>query len=142
MTVPKHSDTTTSIRILIAKLIVTALILATGLGTVIQDWNETHLYNTTWPPHALFHMAMGILMILGLDLIAGYIVWFMPAPNKQRIWLGTALMALIFAAVLGANLFPMSGLGPGESTGLNNQITVAWVGLGLSLVAVVLARKT
>jgi hypothetical protein len=37
------------------------------------DWNETHIYNPRWPPHAKFHNAQ--TMLLG-TLLAGMTLFF------------------------------------------------------------------
>ncbi|KAF7341767.1 Alpha beta-hydrolase [Mycena sanguinolenta] len=59
------------------KFLISLVALATSTGCYIADWNETHIYNPTWPPHAKFHngqtMSMGAL--LGICTL-----WYLWAP--------------------------------------------------------------
>ncbi|KAF7340778.1 Alpha beta-hydrolase [Mycena sanguinolenta] len=61
----------------LGKSLITLVALVTSSGCFIADWNETHIYNPTWPPHAKFHngqtMSMGAL--LGLATL-----WCLYAP--------------------------------------------------------------
>jgi len=53
---------------------------AVGLlfGSVIADWNETHIYNPRWPPHAKFHNAQTMSMSVVLGLATLYFTWRRP----------------------------------------------------------------
>ncbi|KAJ6507093.1 hypothetical protein C8R45DRAFT_817122 [Mycena sanguinolenta] len=48
------------------KFLISLVALATSTGCYMADWNETHIYNPTWPPHVKFHngqtMSMGALL--------------------------------------------------------------------------------
>ncbi|KAJ9648787.1 hypothetical protein H2201_005047 [Coniosporium apollinis] len=48
------------------RLLLTFVALMTSFACFVADWNETHIYNPTWPPHAKFHngqtMSMGLLL--------------------------------------------------------------------------------
>ena len=39
----------------VGKLLLTRLLVATALVSDVVDWNESHLFNPDWPPHAIFH---------------------------------------------------------------------------------------
>lgn len=54
-----------------------------GAGPYVFDWNETHIYNPTWPPHAKFHNAQ--TMSLGVGLAAATLVQlWRPAPTTAQ----------------------------------------------------------
>ena len=44
-----------------------------AVSAYAADWNETHIYNPRWPPHAKFHNAR--TMLLG-TLLAGMTLFF------------------------------------------------------------------
>ena len=44
-------------RISLGKILISASAVFAGVGPYLADWNETHIYNPTWPPHAKFHNA-------------------------------------------------------------------------------------
>ena len=52
-------------RISLGKILISASAVFAGVGPYLADWNETHIYKPTWPPHAKFHNAQ--TMSLGGD---------------------------------------------------------------------------
>ncbi|KAF8184062.1 hypothetical protein K438DRAFT_1124072 [Mycena galopus ATCC 62051] len=66
----------------LGKALITLVALITSTGCFVADWNESHIYNPTWPPHAKFHngqtMTMGAL--LGVATL-----WYLYAPLKLPI---------------------------------------------------------
>ncbi|KAF7859745.1 hypothetical protein EAF04_008824 [Stromatinia cepivora] len=63
---------------MLGRILLTLSALSQGISPFIADWNETHIYNPRWPPHAKFHngqtMSMGIL----LCLVTLYYTWRIP----------------------------------------------------------------
>ena len=73
--------------------LLTAANLFQVIGTYGADWNETHIYNRRWPPHAKFHNAQTMAMAVVLAVASLYFVW------RKR---GDASTNVLAAAVLGA----------------------------------------
>jgi hypothetical protein len=53
-------------RISLGKILISASAVFGGVGPYLADWNETHIYNPTWPPHAKFHNAQTMSLGAGL----------------------------------------------------------------------------
>jgi Family of unknown function (DUF6640) len=53
-------------RISLGKILISASAVFGGVGPYLADWNETHIYNPTWPPHAKFDNAQTMSLGAGL----------------------------------------------------------------------------
>ncbi len=42
---------------------------------VLADWNKTHIFNPTWPPHARFHAADMSVIVWSISAIAIWLLW-------------------------------------------------------------------
>jgi hypothetical protein len=73
------------------------------LGPFIADFNETHVLNPRWPPHARFHNGQTMSMGLALGLCTLYYA-LRPCPNKEK-----AKDSLVTAALFGS-LYWITGL--------------------------------
>ncbi|OQU98552.1 hypothetical protein CLAIMM_04318 [Cladophialophora immunda] len=47
----------------------------TSIGCYLADWNETHVKNPRWPPHARFHNGQTMSMGLCLGVLTAYFTW-------------------------------------------------------------------
>ena len=74
--------------------IITLVALVTIIGPFVADWNETHIYNPRWTPHAKFHNAQTMLLGVGLGVSALWFVWRRNGDRKTNL-----LVAIIFAAI-------------------------------------------
>ncbi|KAL2815403.1 hypothetical protein BDW59DRAFT_166808 [Aspergillus cavernicola] len=85
--------------------------LATSIGCYLADWNETHIHNPRWPPHARFHNGQTMSMGLLLGLTTLYYL-YCPATSiemKRRdlnaaVWVGS----LYWTTQLSALCYPGS----------------------------------
>lgn len=92
-------------------LLITVVGVVTSVGAYIADWNETHIYNPRWPPHAKFHngqtMSMGL--ILGLTTLY-YLYRAASDPDVKHHFIHTAAWtgSIYWITQLSAFLYPGS----------------------------------
>jgi hypothetical protein len=75
------------------KVLLTLVAVFTVAAPFLADWNETHIYNPLWLPHAKFHNAQTMAMAMLLGITALFFLW----RNRSRTDL--------FAAILFASLY-------------------------------------
>lgn len=84
-------------RLSIGKALIALVAAETAVGPFLADWNETHIYNPTWPPHAKFHNAQ--TMSLGAGLAATSL-WQLSQRHASREGARRALDAASLSAAL------------------------------------------
>jgi hypothetical protein len=55
--------------------ILTLSLLLTAVVSIAVDFNETHLFNPAWPPHAIFHDAAMLNVLTGFCVLAFWMLW-------------------------------------------------------------------
>ncbi|MET8994445.1 DUF6640 family protein [Amycolatopsis sp. NPDC004169] len=78
--------------------------LVTAVGPYRADWNETHVYNPAWPPHAKFHN--GQTMSLGLTLGATSLWQLWRRPTRAGLDAGAVLASLYWVTQISALAYP------------------------------------
>ncbi|WP_410630470.1 DUF6640 family protein [Amycolatopsis sp. cmx-4-83] len=114
--------------------------LVTAVGPYRADWNETHVYNPAWPPHAKFHN--GQTMSLGLALGATSL-WQLWRPSSARAGLdaGAALASLYWLTQISALAYPGSRAVDPPGTARFPQGKVAIPALAVTALGYVLERR-
>jgi hypothetical protein len=80
ITMSDYSSSSSSFKAVLPARIVLSLIgTATAVGGYLADWNETHVFNPKWSPHAKFHN--GQTMSTGLALASQAMVNLLGAPG-------------------------------------------------------------
>ena len=101
----------------LGKVLISVSALGTGVGVYIADWNESHIYNPAWPPHAKFHNAQTMSMGVALGLVALYYLW---KPAQTRASLATAAVVAGIYGVTQLSVVFYPGISsvdpPGENT--------------------------
>ena len=90
---------------IVGKTLVSATAVAQMIGPFVFDFNETHIYNPSWPPHAKFHNAQ--TMSSGVALSAATLVnlW---RPGSGRVGLDAAALSasVYWVSQLSAFFYP------------------------------------
>jgi hypothetical protein len=89
------------------KLIISFLSIFTIAGPYLADWNETHIFNPNWMPHAKFHNAQTMVLGTFLGLITLYWLWVRKSlDDKQGFKESTFIVSLYWVSQFPAILFP------------------------------------
>ena len=125
-----------------AKAVLSITALYGGVGAFIADWNATHIYNPTWPPHAKFHNAQTMSLGAGLGLVTLAVLWGPRSPwSAARLQVATAVGSLYCASQLSALAYPGTALIDPPSTRKGPQAYLAAGILALHGVAYLLDRR-
>ncbi|MET0134435.1 MAG: DUF6640 family protein [Kibdelosporangium sp.] len=87
------------------KVLIALSAVGTMVGSYAADWNETHIYNPTWPPHAKFHNAQTMSMGAALSLATLYHLW-KPGRSRASLESATIIASLYGVTQLSAVLYP------------------------------------
>lgn len=93
------------------RFLISAVAITTAVGPYAADWNETHIHNPNWPPHAKFHNAQ--TMSLGLSLAATtlYQLWKKPvaeSPTRAELDSAAISASLYWLTQISALFYPGS----------------------------------
>ncbi|WP_405804392.1 acetyltransferase [Streptomyces sp. NBC_00210] len=92
-----------------------AMLTLTSLATMslayVADWNETHIYNPGWTPHAKFHNAQTMSLGAALGLVGLYALWMRRgAWSHSRLQLAAGVASLYWITQLSAIFYPGTAL--------------------------------
>lgn len=125
----------------IGKLLISIVALMTAFGSYIFDWNETHIFNSKWPPHAKFHNAQTMALGTMLGLLGLYFLWFRKGNKQHTLQLAVLFSALYWLGQVAASVFPGTALAdpdfsyPGQPPAQLIVCIVLFVLLGIGYVA-------
>lgn len=94
----------------ISKILVTLVAIWSTVGSYIFDWNETHIYNPNWTPHAKFHNAQTMLLGTALGLLSLWLLWFQNGDTKIMFRLALIAASFYWITQAGSVLFPGTAL--------------------------------
>lgn len=117
------------------------------VGPFVADWNATHIYNPTWPPHAKFHNAQTMLLGLALGASTLFLVWRRAVDERTRLQTAALVASLYWITQLGSIAFPGTAFvdperaGTGLLLGVPAQVVISVVLLTLLGVALGIDRS-
>ncbi len=76
----------------------------------VFDWNETHIFNPKWPPHAKFHNAQTMILSTLLGLTSLWLVWRPVGDRRRQLQAAAVVASLYWVAQLGSVPFPGTAL--------------------------------
>merc|ERR1711977_544507 len=101
------------------------------LGPFIADFNETHVLNPRWPPHAKFHNGQTMSMGLGLGLATLFYTWRTGTLKSTEMVKDSLFTAAIFGSIYWVKCYPVSwdvGRRPGIWGGISAVLVVRRIG--------------
>ena len=114
--------TTRTLRRTTGKTLISAVALLAPVGGVAADWNETHVHNPNWPPHAKFHNGQTLAFAVELAALSLWQLWRPGRPTRSSLRWGTLLAGLYWAAQAPAVLLPGAALTDPEFAGREPRV--------------------
>src|SRR5689334_20811824 len=111
-------------------ILVTIAAIVTLAVPAIADFNETHLVNPLWPPHARLHGAALLVVNIASGAIALFLLWGSYAERGSRLAVRFAalLPAMAWGALFAALPFPGTSSYPDGQTirpPINGNLVIA-----------------
>lgn len=126
------------------KLLISFVNAVTMIAPYVADWNETHIFNPNWPPHARYHNGQTMSMGLFIGIITFYILYItIPSTSSTTLQLThltwvAVLQTLIYGSSLSGILYPGAkwmdpefGDGSPQLYGFPIFVGLVWVGWGI-----------
>lgn len=113
------------------RLILTLISLEAAIGPFIADYNETHVRNPNWPPHARFHNGQTMSMGAVLGLTTLYFTWrpvfssvhYTPRAIRDSVFSAAWIGTIYWITGISAGLYPGAKFMDPEFVGTKHDIT-------------------
>lgn len=90
----------------VEKFLVSLVSLVTIFGAFLFDWDETHIFNPNWPPHAKFHNGQTMSMGVALGLLSLYLLWRKKTISNFEFNIAVVVSSLYWLTQASAILYP------------------------------------
>lgn len=92
------------------KALLTLTATWSAIGSYVFDWNDTHIHNPEWTPHAKFHNAQTMSMGVFLGLPALCALWGRGAWDRRALDAAALAASGYWITQLSATLYPGTAL--------------------------------
>lgn len=125
-------------RITAGRVLLSVVSAWTAIGPYVFDWNETHIYNPSWPAHAKFHNAQTMSYGALGGIVSVATLWSRRgAPSRAQFALAAGAESAFWVTQVSALAYPGSKMQEPPETG-KPQLIIASVMLGLTGAALAL----
>lgn len=88
------------------KVLVSIVSLVTIFGAFMFDWDQTHIFNPHWPPHAKFHNGQTMSMGVCLGILSLWLLWRKIKITSFEFNLAVAIASLYWITQASAIFYP------------------------------------
>lgn len=88
------------------KLLISFVAAVTAVVPSLVDWDDTHIHNKTWSPHAKFHVGHTMAQGTVLGLLSLRYLWRRTGDPVDNLRVGALVAAAYWVAQAGAVLMP------------------------------------
>ena len=95
----------------IGRCILSFVLITGAVLSIVVDWNTSHLFNPTWPPHAVFHDWAMINFLNGVSACGLWLLWRKSPEPEIGIRVATLIPLIFWSAFFyTTTLLPNSSL--------------------------------
>lgn len=95
----------------IGRTILSFVLITGAVLSIVVDWTTTHLFNPTWPPHAVFHDWAMINLLNGISVCGLWLLWRTSPEPHLGIQVATLIPLIFWSAFFyTTTLLPNSSL--------------------------------
>ena len=95
----------------IGRCILSFVLFTGAVVSIVVDWTTTHLFNPTWPPHAVFHDWAMINLLNGASACCLWLLWRRSPEPEVGIKMATLIPLIFWSAFFyTTTLLPNSSL--------------------------------
>jgi len=130
------------------RICLTLVAVSTSISCYLADWNESHVKNPRWPPHARFHNGQTMSMGLCLGLMTAWLTWRTSTNPADSLFCAALIGSLYWITGLSAILYPGTkwvdpelGEGAPQVPVFSAHIALAWLGYWLETRKLVRGQK-
>lgn len=97
----------------LAKILLSVLVVASTLVSIVVDWNSSHVFNPDWHPHGRFHDVMLLTLLVGLVPLLLWLLWRHSPEPGVAVKVTTSILVIFWGS------FYVNLLIPGTSPAAN-----------------------